>query len=193
MNYQTGARPLVRALHEIEQTDVAVYRAIAASPTPHLDPAVQRLARAADRSLLWLSIAAVLAGRRGPTRRAAATGVVGIGIASTAVNVVAKSLLRRRRPDRVGAGVPVGRHVLMPTTPSFPSGHSASAFAFASAVGNQLPAASLPLHLLATAVAYSRVHTGVHYPADTIIGAAIGVAAADIATRTTDQIARWRS
>jgi membrane-associated phospholipid phosphatase len=62
----------------------------------------------------------------------------------------------------------------MPTSTSFPSGHSASAFAFATAVGKEILAISGPLRGLAGAVAYSRVHTGVHYPTDVIIGASIG-------------------
>ena len=74
----------------------------------------------------------------------------------------------------------------MPTSPSLPSGHSASAFAFATAVGQTIPAASVPLNVAAAAVAYSRVHTGVHYPADTIVGAAIGVSAAQIVCHVLD-------
>jgi len=62
----------------------------------------------------------------------------------------------------------------MPTSRSFPSGHAASAFAFSSAVGGELPALSTPLRLAATTVAYSRVHAGVHYPGDVVIGALIG-------------------
>jgi undecaprenyl-diphosphatase len=62
----------------------------------------------------------------------------------------------------------------MPRSASFPSGHAASAFAFASAVGGSLPVAAVPLRSLATVVGYSRVHTGVHYPGDVVIGALIG-------------------
>ena len=62
----------------------------------------------------------------------------------------------------------------MPTSSSFPSGHSASGFAFATAVGRELPLLSLPLRGLAAAVAYSRVHTGVHYPGDAIAGSLLG-------------------
>jgi undecaprenyl-diphosphatase len=65
----------------------------------------------------------------------------------------------------------------MPRSTSFPSGHSASAFAFAAAVGHVLPAAGGPLRVLAAAVAYSRVHTGVHYPADVIAGSLVGATA----------------
>jgi undecaprenyl-diphosphatase len=64
----------------------------------------------------------------------------------------------------------------MPSSASFPSGHSASGFAFATATGHYLPPLILPPRLLAGAVAYSRVHTGVHYPADVVVGSLVGVA-----------------
>ena len=83
--------------------------------------------------------------------------------------------------------VPVARHVRMPVSTSFPSGHSAAAFAFATGVGHALPPAAIPLRALAAAVAYSRVHTGVHYPADVVTGALIGTAVAQVATHALDR------
>ena len=62
----------------------------------------------------------------------------------------------------------------MPTSTSFPSGHAASGFAFAAAIGRDQPWLGLALRFLAAAVAYSRVHTGVHYPGDAVAGALIG-------------------
>jgi undecaprenyl-diphosphatase len=62
----------------------------------------------------------------------------------------------------------------MPTSTSFPSGHAASGFAFAAAIGRDQPWLGLALRFLAAAVAYSRVHTGVHYPSDAVVGALIG-------------------
>ena len=162
-------------LREMGAVDRAVYNAIATVPTPTLDRPLRRLSRAADKSRLWLGVAAVIALTGGQTgRRAAARGLVSVGVTSAVVNLGAKSLYARRRPDRTGAGVPDERHVKMPGSTSFPSGHSASAFAFAAAVGRDMPALALGLSLLAAAVAYSRVHTGVHYPGDTIVGAVIG-------------------
>ena len=70
----------------------------------------------------------------------------------------------------------------MPTSSSFPSGHTASAFAFATAVTADVPILAVPLFGLATAVGYSRVHTGVHYPADVMAGAILGVAVGSIAS-----------
>jgi undecaprenyl-diphosphatase len=62
----------------------------------------------------------------------------------------------------------------MPASTSFPSGHAASGFAFASAISRDQPWLGLALRFLAAAVAYSRVHTGVHYPGDVVAGALIG-------------------
>ncbi len=152
-----------------------MYRAIASTPSPSLDEPMRRLSNAANRSVLWLGIAGglfVLGGRAG--RRAAVAGVASIGVASATVNLGMKSLYPRERPDRSGAGVIVDRHVEMPASTSFPSGHSASGFAFATAVGREIPVLAFPLRILAGAVAYSRVHTGVHYPGDTVAGSLVG-------------------
>jgi membrane-associated phospholipid phosphatase len=169
-------------LEESHRLDLAVYAAIAATPTPAMDVALRDLSRAADRSKLWVGCAALLAavgGRRG--RRAAENGLASIALTSAVVNLVLKPLGRRRRPDRDAAAVPLARHVAMPRSTSWPSGHSASAFAFATGVGAAWPAAGVPLSALASFVAYSRVHTGVHYPSDTIAGTAAGVALAPVA------------
>jgi undecaprenyl-diphosphatase len=99
---------------------------------------------------------------------------VAIGVTSALVNLVVKSAWARQRPDRAGAGVPRRREVRMPASTSFPSGHAASGFAFASAIGRDQPWLGLVLRFLAAAVAYSRVHTGVHYPGDAVVGSLIG-------------------
>jgi undecaprenyl-diphosphatase len=78
------------------------------------------------------------------------------------------------RPDPTAAGVPETRRIAMPTSASFPSGHSAAGFAFAEAVAEISPGLAVPLRFLAATVAYSRVHVGAHYPGDVIGGALIG-------------------
>ncbi len=166
------------ALGELDQIDQAVYLAIAATPSPSLDFVLSRLTSAADHSKLWFAVAAALALKPGRPRRAALLGVASIGLASATANLVGKTLLRRARPDRTVVDLPAGRIVRMPGSTSFPSGHSASAFAFATAVGDELPLAWLPLHTLAAAVSYSRVHTGVHFPGDVLAGSLLGTGAA---------------
>jgi undecaprenyl-diphosphatase len=181
-----GLRRGARQLRELGAMDTAVYRAVAGTPTPTLDRPLRRLSRAADRSVLWVGTAAGIAlvgGKRG--QRAARAGLISIAATSAIVNLGIKAASRRARPDRSGIGVPDERHVRMPTTTSFPSGHSAAAFAFATAVGGEVPALALPLRMLATAVAYSRVHTGVHYPGDAIAGSVLGGTTALAVTRAT--------
>ncbi len=168
--------PMVqRLLRDLSNVDHAVYRAVAATPTPSLDEPLRRLSNAANRSLIWMVAAGVLAGvggRRG--RRAALAGITSVAVSSALVNVALKNLYARERPDRATAGVIRSRHTRMPESSSFPSGHSASGFAFATAVGRQIPSLSFPLRVLAAAVAYSRVHSGVHYPGDAIVGSLAG-------------------
>jgi undecaprenyl-diphosphatase len=176
--------PTTGLLGELSALDEAIYAAVANSSTPTLDEFFRKLSKISDKSVLWFGTAAVLAVVGGKTgRRAALNGVASIGLASASVNLGFKNVARRRRPDRGGVGVPDERHVPMPESTSFPSGHSASAFAFAEGVSTAAPALGVPVRLLAAAVAYSRVHTGVHYPGDVVAGSLIGITAGEIASR----------
>jgi membrane-associated phospholipid phosphatase len=163
------------ALRELGAVDQAIYSAVAATPTPSLDEPLRRLSNAANNSVLWLAVAVGLGVAGGSAgRRAAVRGTAAIGVTSPLVNLAAKSAWSRRRPDRADAGVPVGRNVRMPASASFPSGHAASGFAFATAIGRDQPWLGMGLGFLAAAVAYSRVHTGVHYPGDALVGSLLG-------------------
>ncbi|MEU4082491.1 phosphatase PAP2 family protein [Streptomyces venezuelae] len=167
-------------LRDLNAIDGAVYAAVAATPTPTLDTSLRRLSRAANHSKISFGVAAALALVPGRPRRAALAGVGAVAVASATANLLGKRLVRRPRPDREAARVVVGRHVRMPDSASFPSGHTASAVAFATAVGVVLPPAAVPLQVLAMAVGYSRVHTGVHYPGDVAAGAVLGIASAAV-------------
>jgi membrane-associated phospholipid phosphatase len=168
-------RRLAAGVGRLGAADQALYAAVAASPTPWLDEPARRLSLAANFSRIWLAIAAGIAVLGGPGgRRAALRGVIAVGATSATVNIGMKAIRPRRRPDRAGARVPVARLVAMPSSGSFPSGHSASGFAFACCVGASLPGSGTPLLALAAAVAYSRIYTGVHFPGDVIVGSVIG-------------------
>lgn len=177
-----------RAAQEAGQLDLAVYTAVADTPTSSLDRALGALSDAADYSRLSIAAAAVLAtvgGRRG--RAAATSGLASVAVTATVLNLGFKPLVRRRRPDRLEHGVPLARHVRMPSSSAFPSGHSAAAFAFATGAGHVLPVAGFPLRALAALVAYSRVHTGVHYPGDVLAGALLGATIAQATTYARDR------
>src|SRR6476661_10964797 len=141
------------------------------------DAFFRRLSASANQGKLWIGTAGVMALVPGKTRRAAVHGLIAQGVASAVTNVVFKTLLPRRRP--LPEHLPVFRFVNpQPTSSSMPSGHSASAVAFALGVGMVRPALGAALAPLAAGVAYSRVHTGAHWPSDVLFGSAIGAGAA---------------
>jgi len=123
--------------------DARLVTSSTAARTPATDRIFGAASQAANRSMLWLVIAAALAsmGRRG--RRAAADGIIAIGLVSGAVNGSLKLLARRARRSLAVTRSPE-RVLPMPGSFSFPSGHTASAFAFATAVTRALPVAGIP-------------------------------------------------
>jgi undecaprenyl-diphosphatase len=181
--------PVTRSwLRDVERIDLALYAAIAATPTPLLDRGMSTVSRAADHSRLWLSAAALLALSRGePGRRAAGAGIASVAAPSAIVPAVLTPIGRRPRPDPVAEQVPLARQVRMPRSTSFPSGHAASAFAFATSIGRVLPREAIVLQAFAAVVAYSRVHTGVHYPADVVTGSLVGVVVAQLTGQQFDR------
>ncbi|RIJ70689.1 phosphatase PAP2 family protein [Nakamurella silvestris] len=150
------------------------------TPMPHpIDVALRNLTLSANHGRLWMGVAAagVIAGGR--WRRAGIRGLLSLSAASLISNSLIKPVVKRRRPDieRTKLARRIGHK---PWTSSFPSGHSASAAAFATGAALELPRAGLVLGPLAAAVAYSRVHVGVHYPSDVVVGAAVGATTAVI-------------
>jgi undecaprenyl-diphosphatase len=111
--------------------------------------------------------------------RAACAAALAVTTAALLVTVL-KDLFDRARPPVADPALdPVG---IVPASASFPSGHAATAFAAAVAVALVYPRLGRPLLALAVVVAVSRVYLGVHYVLDvaagTLLGIAVGIAAA---------------
>ncbi|MFD4992395.1 bifunctional phosphatase PAP2/diacylglycerol kinase family protein [Cellulosimicrobium cellulans] len=144
---------------------------------PIADAALSRLSTAADHSVLWAGTALGIAatGRRG--REAALRGYGSLLVSSLLANVVGKTVFGGERPSL--EPLPLWRRLAdPPTSPSFPSGHSASAAAFVAGVAIEWPSLGLALAPLAGAVMYSRLHTGSHWFSDVAAGAALGAGVA---------------
>jgi undecaprenyl-diphosphatase len=174
----------MRIIKRLSRADRRAFDAVANARLTGFEHVLPRLSRISDHSVLWFTVAAGLAStRRVRLRRAALRGVIGIGIASPIVNLAGKQAFRRKRPI-----IDMVPHIRVrwriPTSPAFPSGHSASAAAFATGVAMEAPAAvAVPVAVVAGTVAFSRIYNGAHYPGDVLAGAALGVLAG-LVTRT---------
>lgn len=171
------------------EVDEELFAAIATAGSPRVDAGLRQLSSAANHSRLWMGTAVILAAVGGPDgRRAALRGMLAVGLTSAVVNLGFKRVVRRTRPPR---GLhDANRHVRMPASTSFPSGHAASAFAFAQGVAASMPWTGLLLRGVAATVAYSRVHAGVHYPLDVVAGSVVGAALGQGVVHVLDRGAR---
>jgi decaprenylphosphoryl-5-phosphoribose phosphatase len=141
---------------------------------PALETAIRRFSLLGEHGILWYSVSAAGAVLAPQHRRAfgrAAALVFGSFVANQAV----KFIVRRPRPNL--PDLPPLVHTM--SNRSYPSAHATTSAAAAVGLSKVLPA--VPVWTVATALALSRLYLGVHYPSDTLAGAALGVAVAELA------------
>lgn len=169
---------LVHRVHTLASLDAALFLAVNGWRHGALaDRAAFAVSRTMLHGELWAAVM-LAAAAVDPERRRwlLLVALPAMGLATLAVNYAIKPVFRRRRPfhDLVAAVV-VGRR---PDDASFPSGHSAAAFAGAWLLAAAYPAAAPALYAVAVLVGLTRVYLGVHYPADVLLGGLAGVALA---------------
>jgi membrane-associated phospholipid phosphatase len=127
----------------IAAVDLAVMRRVEHGDSRLLDLVMPRLSRLADHGVLWTGLAFALwaTGDRW-ARRAAWRGIGSLLAASAIANIAGKGMTARGRPE---IRVPPARRLpRTPQTMSFPSGHAASAAAFATGVALEKPGLAAP-------------------------------------------------
>jgi membrane-associated phospholipid phosphatase len=162
-----------------ETVDRRLYRFI--SGIPHSATSDRYVTTLSDlgEGLGWVAAGVACAWLGGPKGRRAGLAMTVASLGTTyLVQRLIKPVFRRHRPH-------FGREDLRvvgirTTDPSFPSGHSASSFAAATATAAFYPQVAPLVFALATGVGVSRVHLGHHFPSDVLVGGAIGIAAGSV-------------
>lgn len=167
---------LIRRLRPLKAIDAIVFIEVNHLPhPPALDKAVSGFSwiMTAGTGWLFILLTGILRDRRSGWRAAAGVAPA-LWLATTTVEQPLKRFFRRRRPFiSMIRAIVVGRK---PGSYSFPSGHSAAAFAGAVLLARHYPAGRRAFYGIATLVAFSRVYLGAHYPGDVITGSLAGAA-----------------
>ncbi|HBS53105.1 MAG TPA: hypothetical protein DD806_03785 [Flavobacterium sp.] len=94
-------------------------------------------------------------------------------LASAFITIASKSIIKRDRPYVTHPSI---QPLSVEGSYSLPSAHTSSAFATATSLSMAYPKwyVVVPSFVWASSVGYSRMHLGVHYPSDVLVGALVG-------------------
>lgn len=136
-----------------------------------LDGIMKALSFIGDSGAVWIALGIVLLCFK-KTRMGGLFLLASLAMATVVNNLVLKNLVARPRPYTTIDGLVTVIEQL--SSYSFPSGHSASSFASATALTLAFGKKGAWAFIPASLIAISRVYNGVHYPTDIICGAAVG-------------------
>ncbi len=161
-----GSGPSLTRLGRLVALDDRLLRRLVRTRRARATFALRLLCRLYDPDMVILAVSIALFS---PGLVAVADRAALALILTSLVVVIVKRAVKRKRPALdMQASVPPDRF-------SFPSGHTAAAFAVAISMFATVPLAVPVLLLLAIVCGYGRMYLGVHYPLDVGCGAAIGL------------------
>ena len=135
---------------------------------------------------LWIAFTAVLLAFR-RTRKAGFAMALALCLYMVSGHFILKPLFARPRPCDVNTAITI--LVKRPHGHSFPSGHTASAFAAAFALCLQNRKLGVPALVLAAFIAFTRLYLYVPFPTDVLGGLVLGIALGFFASWLVDSLA----
>ncbi len=133
---------------------------------------MKAITRLGDGGSLWIVLAIIFLAIN-KTRKVGVASALALIITFVTVNLGIKNMVARIRPYEVIEGLTnlVGKQ----SDFSFPSGHSAHAFAVGVVILIMMPKKiGVPIFTISILMAFSRLYVGVHYPTDVIAGVVLG-------------------
>ncbi|MBX3011145.1 MAG: phosphatase PAP2 family protein [Caldilineaceae bacterium] len=168
-------RALLKRLQPLDALDANLFLAINHLPhTRWLNRFFYTMTLIFTGGAAWYTLMAAIAWRRPHLGwRIIRESALPLALSIWFVEYPIKRYFRRHRPFiTIVQAIVIGRK---PGSWSFPSGHSATAFAGAWLLSNYLPRRRGLLYTIASLVAFSRVYLGDHYPGDVASGSTLGV------------------
>jgi undecaprenyl-diphosphatase len=162
-----------KLLEAIGRFDFAIFQWLRSHQSPFLDALMAGLSDIARGGAIWVALAVLIGFMYSSRWPAVVQVVLAIGLSFLITDAIAKPFFNRARPFESYADSRV--YGYKPTTRSFPSGHAASAVAGACTLARMAPEARAIFWMFAGMVLFSRVYLGVHYPADVLAGALLGL------------------
>jgi len=167
--------------HEVQcqNADIRLLREINLNRNTSLDGTFKAITNSAAPISVGLPIGLLGIGIiKGDSALARNAIVIGASVlTSTIATTILKNTVKRTRPFETYSDI---EKLSDGGSYSFPSGHTSGAFSLATSLSLEYPKwyVIVPSYAWATAVGYSRMDLGVHYPSDVLMGAIVGVGSA---------------
>ena len=135
--------------------------------------------------LIWISVCVFLILNK-KYRKIGIIALASLGLNAFLGEVIIKNIVERVRPT--ADVMTVASLIVKPLSYSFPSGHSASAFAAAGVLSYYFKKYSVCFYTLAALIAFSRIYLYVHYPSDVVGGIILGLLCSRLAIFVAEKI-----
>ncbi|MDO4379518.1 MAG: phosphatase PAP2 family protein [Clostridia bacterium] len=162
--------------------DLSVFQWVQTIHGGFLDKLMVIITSLGEGGIIFIAIALALLCTK-KYRKAGVAIIVALLVMEVGNNLILKTLFARPRPFNLDPTVYSWWHevykfpelVSRPTSYSFPSGHTSSAFAAAIALLWYDRKFGIPLTLFAAVMGFSRIYVEVHYCTDVLFGALVGI------------------
>lgn len=172
-------------IEAIYSFDYTLLSRIAAMRTDGLNVFFKAMTALGDHALLWLLLLAFFVLIRRELRTSVSL-TLALGSSAVLTNYVIKLLVLRPRPfvtylELIALIVPSDEW-------SFPSAHTATSFAAATAIFSYHKKMGVACYIAAALIAFSRLYLGVHYPSDVCAGVLVGILCGIICFKITEPL-----
>ncbi|WP_035672804.1 phosphatase PAP2 family protein [Flavobacterium sp. 83] len=177
-----------------QNIDINILRDINVNRNKNLDPTFKSVTRSALPISIATPIIMYSAGmiKKDSTIKKQAIFIGETFLVNAFITTALKQVVKKQRPFETYSDID---QVISTGGYSFPSGHTSTAFATATSLSMVYPKwyVIAPSFVWASAVGYSRMHLGVHYPSDVFAGAILGSGSAYLTYKANKWINKKRS